>query len=129
MTHFITSSPEQFFRLPLIAKRCAGDEVAHFTFLRKTLRSIFWYSLVYSKYCRLLECTDEINDTAQLTFTCSKATIETLEKRCEICSKLKIKIPERRHRWLWASTQVTLTCSNLTIKILEKGVKCVQNEQ
>ena len=29
----------------------------------------------------------------QLIFTCSKSTIE----RCEICSKLTIKTPERRH--------------------------------
>ena len=28
-------------------------------------------------------------------FTCSKSTIETLEK-CEICSKLTIKTPEQR---------------------------------
>ena len=32
----------------------------------------------------------------QLTFTCSNSTIETLEKSCEICSKLTIKTPERR---------------------------------
>ena len=32
----------------------------------------------------------------QLTFTCSESTIEILEKRCEICSKLTMKIPERR---------------------------------
>ena len=36
------------------------------------------------------------NATNQLTFTCSKSTIETL-KECEICSKLTIKTPERRH--------------------------------
>ena len=29
-------------------------------------------------------------------FACSKSPIETLEKRCEICSKLTIKTPERR---------------------------------
>ena len=27
----------------------------------------------------------------RLTFTCSKSTIETLDKLCEICSKLGIK--------------------------------------
>ena len=32
----------------------------------------------------------------QLTFTCSKLTLETLEQRCEICSKLTIKPPKRR---------------------------------
>ena len=30
------------------------------------------------------------------TNTCSKSRKETLEKKCEICSKLTIKIPERR---------------------------------
>ena len=29
--------------------------------------------------------------------TCSKLTIETLEQGCEICSKLTIKTPKRRH--------------------------------
>ena len=32
-------------------------------------------------------------NTSQLTFTCSKSTIERLEKSCEICSKLTIKAP------------------------------------
>ena len=36
-------------------------------------------------------------ETTQLIFTCSKSTTETLEKRCEICSKLTIKTPERCH--------------------------------
>ena len=43
------------------------------------------------------------NPTNQLTFTCSKSTIETL-KKCEICSKLTIKTPERRQwnkKYLW----------------------------
>ena len=34
----------------------------------------------------------------QLIFTCSKSTIEALEKRCEIFLKLTIKTPERRQR-------------------------------
>ena len=33
----------------------------------------------------------------QLTFTCSKLTMETLQQRYEICSKLTIKSPKRRH--------------------------------
>ena len=37
------------------------------------------------KWCKWVLC--------QLTFTCSKSAIETLEKRCEICSKLTIKAP------------------------------------
>ena len=39
------------------------------------------------------QCMTE--STSQLTFACSKSTIETLEKG-EICSKLTIKTPERR---------------------------------
>ena len=34
---------------------------------------------------------------AQRTFTCSKSTIRNIGKGCEICSKLTIKSPERRH--------------------------------
>ena len=34
---------------------------------------------------------------SQLKFTCSESTIETLEKRSEICSKITIKTPERPH--------------------------------
>ena len=33
---------------------------------------------------------------SQSAITCSKLTIETLEQRCEICSKLTIKPPKRR---------------------------------
>ena len=33
--------------------------------------------------------------TSQAVFTCSKLTIETLEKNCEICSKLTMKTPKR----------------------------------
>ena len=32
----------------------------------------------------------------QLTLTCSKLTTETLDKRCDICSKLIIQTPKRR---------------------------------
>ena len=40
--------------------------------------------------------------SSQPAFTCSKLTIETLEQRCEICSKLTIKPPKRRqwHRFV-----------------------------
>ena len=34
----------------------------------------------------------------QPAIACSKLTIETLKQRCDICSKLTIKIPELRHR-------------------------------
>ena len=36
-------------------------------------------------------------ERSQLTFTCSSSTIETLERKCEICPKLTIKTSERRH--------------------------------
>ena len=39
-----------------------------------------------------------INISPQPAFTCSKLTIETLEQRCEICSKLTIKPPKRHQR-------------------------------
>ena len=32
-----------------------------------------------------------LNPSSQLTFTCSTSAIETLKRRCEICSKLPIK--------------------------------------
>ena len=35
--------------------------------------------------------------SSQLKLTCSKSTIETIEKGVKICSELTIKIPERRH--------------------------------
>ena len=42
-------------------------------------------------------CDITIYDMAsQPAFTCSKLTKETLEQRCEICSKLTIKTPKRR---------------------------------
>ena len=42
--------------------------------------------------------------------TCSKLTIETLEQgvNCELCSKLTIKIPERRHDVVLVSLLITL---------------------
>ena len=35
----------------------------------------------------------------QLTFTCSKPTIETLEKGVKICSKVTVKTPEQRRTY------------------------------
>ena len=46
------------------------------------------------------KCTLYKNNT-QLTFTCSKLTIQT-KKRCEIYSKLTIKTPERQ-QWMMSS--------------------------
>ena len=52
----------------------------------------YWYLWVHLCYGK------GSNNSAktQLTFTCSKLTIETLKKGCEIWLKLTIKTPERR---------------------------------
>ena len=39
---------------------------------------------------------DQLDQLNQLEFTFPKSAIETLGKRCEICSKLTIKTPKRR---------------------------------
>ena len=44
----------------------------------------------------LQSCTKYLEQT-QPAITSSKLTIETLEQRCEICSKVTIKTPKRRH--------------------------------
>ena len=51
----------------------------------------------------MIEQTKHQNTAArtQLAFTCSKLTIETVEQRCEICSKLTIKLPKRRQWRHW----------------------------
>ena len=41
--------------------------------------------------------TFRILEPSQPAITLSKLTIETLEQKCEICSKLTIKPPKRRH--------------------------------
>ena len=43
--------------------------------------------------------------STQLTFTCSNSAIETLKKRCGICSKLTIKTLERSQR-LFSSVSI-----------------------
>ena len=39
-----------------------------------------------------------VSVVTQLTFTCSKSPVETLQERCQICTKLTIKIIETRQR-------------------------------
>ena len=46
----------------------------------------------------------------QLAFTCSKLTMETLQQRYEICSKLTIKSPKRRH---WRRSGILLLTLNI----------------
>ena len=54
--------------------------------------------------------------TTQSAFTCSKLTIEILEIRYEICSKLTIKTPERRHweiNFDWEPRYYSITLKNI----------------
>ena len=74
------------------------------------------------------------NMLTQQTFTCSKSTIEKLEKGVEICSKLTIKTPKRRHRRRSGVIIVNFEhisqlafCSKLTIETLEQGEKYIQS--
>ena len=49
-----------------------------------------WLKFVHVIVIPFLHCS-------QPAFTCLKLTTETFEQKCEICSKLKIKLPKRRH--------------------------------
>ena len=81
--------------------------------------SLEWVNLILLSQCCITDCLSAVifdlpvnesnywkqwfffcwwNFTENLTFTFSKSTTKTL-KRCEICSKLTIKTPERR-QWL-----------------------------
>ena len=61
-----------------------------------------------------------MQDNCQAAITCSKLTKETLEQRCEICSKLTIKTPKRR-QWrrfgvfIVNSEQFSHLCSSVPI--------------
>ena len=46
-------------------------------------------ALIFMKL--VIFCKTNFIFTNQLTLTCSKSTIETVEKKCEICLKLTIK--------------------------------------
>ena len=62
-----------------------------FKIIIKSLQCIFNYNKCRWKACLML---------SKPAFTCSKLTKETVEQRCEICSKLTIKTPKRRrHRF------------------------------
>ena len=61
------------------------------------IRTEYGVSLHIQQKCRKIHARETANtDTSQPAFTCSKLTIETLEQRFEICSKLTIKPPKRR---------------------------------
>ena len=58
--------------------------------------------------------------TTQPAITYSKLTVETLEERCKICSKLTIKTPKRHHwRCFGVSTvnfeHISHLCSSFSI--------------
>ena len=56
---------------------------------------------------------------SQPVITCSKLTIETLEQRCEICSKLTIKTPKRLNILVFSLLNIlVLTLFHFSEKII-----------
>ena len=53
--------------------------------------------LKFSHMVRVLRPYNSFYYPSQPAITCSKLKVETLEQRYEICSKLTIKTPKRRH--------------------------------
>ena len=51
----------------------------------------------------------------QLTFTCSKSTIETLEKRCQICLKLTYSSTDNFSSPILVSDWLIFRCGNLLL--------------
>ena len=64
---------------------------------------------------------------SQPAITCSKSAIETLEQRCEICSKLTIKTPKRRRRrfgvFITNFEHILHVCSSVSIVNFEHAIK------
>ena len=65
-------------------------------------RKMFLESLtIFGQCCHHIEANEFLRFatklTAQKTNTCSRSIIKKTRERCEICSKLTRKIPERRH--------------------------------
>ena len=52
--------------------------------------------LKFSHIIRVLRPCNSFYYPSQPAITCSKLTIETLEQKCELCSKLTLKTPKRR---------------------------------
>ena len=65
-------------------------------FIAQTMVTLTHYGEKLEKQLNFWSSSKLIYIPNQLAFTCSKSTIERLEK-FEICSKLKLKTPERRH--------------------------------
>ena len=75
------------------------------------------YDVITKTFCN--ECPFQVA-ISQLAVTCSKLAIETLKQRCEICSKLTIKPPKRRHLRRFDDFNVNFEhishlCSNVSI--------------
>ena len=56
---------------------------------------------------------------AQPAFTCSKLTIETLEQRCEICSKLPMKTTKSFGVFIVNFEHISHLCSSVSIANFE----------
>ena len=69
--------------------------------------------------------------TPQPATTCSKLTIETLEQKCEICSKLTIKPPKRRNGYNGIIRDIKFKFTFKTVFIESKDVNIIlfQNER
>ena len=74
-------------------------------------------SQCFSVICKML--------LTQPAISCSKLAIETLEQRCEICSKLTIKLPKRRYWRRFGSfivnfEHISHLCSSVSIVDFEQ---------
>ena len=105
-----------------------------YSHFRKTNISYPWYAHVGTKDVRNVSSPENfakvLNEWLlfspfQPTITCSKLTIETLEQRCEIFSKLTIKTP-KRHQWrrfgvfIVIFEHISHLCSNVSIVNFEQ---------
>ena len=63
--------------------------------------------------------------TPQPATTCSKLTIETLEQKCEICSKLTIKPPKRRNGYNGIIRDIKFKFTFKTVFIESKDVNII----
>ena len=70
-------------------------------------------TLFWSRNCPLLTVFTAVRQTTN----CLKSTVNT-GKRCEICSKLTIKTPKRRH-WHWCCLYCQLWTNFITFSTVE----------
>ena len=75
-------------------------------------------SLIWMFHSRKITNRNQLHEQGlfitQPAFTCSKLTIETLEQRCEICSKLTIKTPN-----IFNFEHISHLCSSVSIVSFE----------